>query len=85
MREWAETADWCELAEMTINLEIEKAALLEYLSPEQIKEYDDILFVFEHSKAQILEDRLAEQDFTEKMASKLRNFNPMPPSEPEDY
>ena len=74
LTEWAKTADWCELASMTIDLEIERHSLFELLTPKQLREYDQLLFLFEHYKSVILNKQSSNQSYASKVASQLNDY-----------
>jgi len=84
LSEWAKTADWCDLALMTMELEIEKDSLKEYLTPAQISEYDQLLYLFETHKAQMLTEAVYTKSYNDKVSEQLGDLTPVDSTDPMD-
>lgn len=46
----AENMEWCELAHVIIDLECEKAELVEYMTKKEINKHDKLIEIYENQK-----------------------------------
>jgi hypothetical protein len=67
-------AEWCDIAEAIIEMEIERHSLSEYLNEKQLKEYDILIELYELRKYQILQS-LPQKQYHDKILDQLTEMD----------